>query len=72
MLGKKGGHAWIELDDPTGADRETVCIDRANGNNACMTRSVYYLLLQIEHATRYTYSEALARWTERRSDGPWM
>jgi hypothetical protein len=33
--------------------------------------AAYYLLLQIEHATRYTYHEAKAMWDERQSDGPW-
>jgi hypothetical protein len=72
MLGKQGWHAWVELDDPTDAGRETICVDRANGNSATMPRSVYYLLLQIEHATRYTYDEAKTMWTERQSDGPWL
>jgi len=72
MLGRKGGHAWIELDDPTDAGRETICVDRSNGNDARMPRSAYYAALKIEHATRYTYDEAKALRAERETYGPWL
>ncbi len=72
MLGKQGWHAWLELDNPTDDGRETVCIDRSQGNDARMPKSAYYAALKIEHATRYTYDEAKALWAERQSDGPWL
>jgi hypothetical protein len=72
MLGRQGWHAWVELDNPTDDGRETVCIDRSDGQSTRMPRSAYYAALKIEHATRYTYDEAKALWTERQTNGPWL
>ena len=57
------GHAWLE--------KGNMVIDVSNGNNARMSKSVYYSLGKIKNIKKYTKKQAIQKMLDTKHYGPW-
>ena len=84
IAGLRHAHAWIERHDPipanlpehfarVGPDFFTVCIDRSNGKDVELPRTLYYGIGHIrpDECSYYTPAEAMALAVRSGHFGPW-